>query len=163
MQDIVERFELLLVLCFVVVEEISNSGTWAPSTAVLLTCARLLMWEVSRQTTAGELRSAVVFLLVFLLVVNLINCICGGQDCMQGLLGFVHLWLVFYQYLIGQQQSLVMSCIGTCLAGSLVSGGVTSTAACVCKDIHMEGEPFWRQFGAWAEGCMPVPRTFATS
>jgi hypothetical protein len=45
-QDIVERFQLLLVLCFVVVEDISNSGTWWPATGTLLECGRIFLWEV---------------------------------------------------------------------------------------------------------------------
>lgn len=46
LQDIVERFQLLLVLCFVVVEDISNSGTWWPATGTLLECGRIFLWEV---------------------------------------------------------------------------------------------------------------------
>jgi hypothetical protein len=46
LQDIVERFELLLVLCFVVVEDISNGGSWVPAAAVLLVCGRIFFWEV---------------------------------------------------------------------------------------------------------------------
>lgn len=45
-QDIVERFQLLLVLCFVVVEDISNSGTWWPAAGTLLECGRIFVWEV---------------------------------------------------------------------------------------------------------------------
>lgn len=46
LQDIVERFQLLLVLCFVVVEDISNSGTWWPAPGTLLECGRIFIWEV---------------------------------------------------------------------------------------------------------------------
>jgi hypothetical protein len=46
LQDIVERFELLLVLCFVVVEDISNGGSWMPTAATLLVCGRIFFWEV---------------------------------------------------------------------------------------------------------------------
>jgi hypothetical protein len=42
----VERFELLLVLCFVVVEDISNGGSWMPTAATLLVCGRIFFWEV---------------------------------------------------------------------------------------------------------------------
>ncbi|KAF6254233.1 eukaryotic membrane protein family-domain-containing protein [Scenedesmus sp. NREL 46B-D3] len=45
-QDIVERFELLLVLCFVVVEDISNGGCWVPAAATLLVCGRIFFWEI---------------------------------------------------------------------------------------------------------------------
>lgn len=48
-QDIVERFQLLLVLCFVVVEDISNSGTWWPAAGTLLECGRIFIWEVRGQ------------------------------------------------------------------------------------------------------------------
>eukprot|EP00775_Hariotina_reticulata_P010750 gene10750-10906_t len=44
--DIVERFHLMLVLCFVVVEDISNSGTWLPSWVTLRECGRIYLWEV---------------------------------------------------------------------------------------------------------------------
>lgn len=46
LQDIVERFQLLLVLCFVVVEDISNSGTWWPAPNTMLECGRIFLWEV---------------------------------------------------------------------------------------------------------------------
>jgi hypothetical protein len=50
LQDIVERFELLLVLCFVVVEDISNSGgSWMPTAATLLVCGRIFFWEVRQR------------------------------------------------------------------------------------------------------------------
>jgi hypothetical protein len=53
LQDIVERFQLLLVLCFVVVEDISNSGTWWPAPGTLLECGRIFLWEVGVQTDAA--------------------------------------------------------------------------------------------------------------
>jgi hypothetical protein len=46
MQDIVERCHLLVVLAFVVVEDVSNSGGWAPAGATLWECGRIFVWEV---------------------------------------------------------------------------------------------------------------------
>lgn len=58
-QDIVERFQLLLVLCFVVVEDISNSGTWLPAGTTLLECGRIFGWEVrARDCAARAVREA---------------------------------------------------------------------------------------------------------
>ncbi len=47
-QDIVERFHLLVVLAFVVVEDVSNSGgsSWLPQHATLSECGRIFAWEV---------------------------------------------------------------------------------------------------------------------
>jgi len=53
LQDIVERFHLMLVLCFVVVEDISNSGTWLPSWVTLRECGRIYLWEV-REPICGH-------------------------------------------------------------------------------------------------------------
>jgi hypothetical protein len=45
-QDVVERFHLLLVLAFVVVEEMGNSGSRSPNPVLLAGCARIYAGEV---------------------------------------------------------------------------------------------------------------------
>lgn len=46
LQDIVERFHLLVVLSFVVAEDVSNSGSWLPAGTTVLECARIFGWEI---------------------------------------------------------------------------------------------------------------------
>jgi hypothetical protein len=58
LQDIVERFELLLVLGFVVVEDItSGGGGWVPTTAMLLVCGRIFLWEVRTHNNKQQNRN----------------------------------------------------------------------------------------------------------
>ncbi len=45
-QDIVERFHLLTILLFVVVEDMDSSATWTPAVPILWECARIMGSEV---------------------------------------------------------------------------------------------------------------------
>lgn len=45
-QDVVERFHLVCILVFVVVEDMASSGTWAPSSVILKESIGILGAEV---------------------------------------------------------------------------------------------------------------------
>lgn len=49
--DIVERFHLLVVLSFVVAEDVSNSGSWLPAGTTVVECARIFGWEIAIDIT----------------------------------------------------------------------------------------------------------------
>lgn len=46
MQDIVERFHLVVALAFVLVEEMANNGRWRPDVGLLRTCAYFFGFEI---------------------------------------------------------------------------------------------------------------------
>lgn len=46
-QDVVERFHLILILAFVVVEEMGNSGHAAPNPGLLAQCAEIFAAEAA--------------------------------------------------------------------------------------------------------------------
>lgn len=45
LQDIHERFHLLVALCFVLVEDMDSAASWTPAVYLLVECVRIMGWE----------------------------------------------------------------------------------------------------------------------